>query len=551
MQQSDLAGLSDEEFRVKLAELVKLARDDRQENQLVYYKSVSPMADKVWESDAKIVGVGGGNRSSKTDTTLALLVACATGIFPESMKHLVNKRFRGPIRIRIICDSITTTLYPVILPKLQWWKWSGADQPGGERGHWGWIPPYCLRERLWEKSWSEKFRMLHVICRDPNDHNVVLGESMFHFMSYDQEEGRGTDFHFVMHDEPPPLHIWRESEARVMGVAGRLMLAMTWPDDPAIPVDWLHDEVYEPGMDPSNKKVDWINMFSTDNPNIDQDAIADQSKTWSEETRRVRIYGQPIRFSNRIYPLFTDQTQYWCFSCGKSCFTDKNPNPTGSLDKNLCAICNSVEVVEFNHVKEFDFQENWPCVWVLDPHPRKNHMALWAIVDPWDDIWIIDEISCEGDPTDMKQRVDEIEERYGLNVVVRIADPNMFESPSSSRRGVTWNDSFAEAGLQCELADDSSAGRMVVNQYLKPDQRRLQPRIHVHPRCVNTIRSVKRYVWDNFKRSAEKDVKQVPKEKDDDFANMLKYLMNFNPTYQNMKGLGEVFKRTGKRKGAY
>jgi hypothetical protein len=33
-----------------------------------------------------------------------------------------------------------------------------------------------------------------------------------------------------------------------MRVDGRLMLlAMTWPDDPSIAVDWLYDEVYEPG----------------------------------------------------------------------------------------------------------------------------------------------------------------------------------------------------------------------------------------------------------------------------------------------------------------
>ena len=39
---------------------------------------------------------------------------------------------------------------------------------------------------------------------------------------------------------------WRENEARVMRVDGRMMLAMTWPDDPSINVDWLYNEVYEP-----------------------------------------------------------------------------------------------------------------------------------------------------------------------------------------------------------------------------------------------------------------------------------------------------------------
>lgn len=538
----DLSELSDDEFREKLAEVLALARNERQENQIVHYKSVSQMADKVWESDSKVVGVGGGNRSSKTDTCLALLTACATGMFPDSMRHLIDRRFRGPIRIRIICDSLTTTLYPVILPKLQWWKWSGADQPGGERGHWGWIPPYCLKDRLWEKSWSEKFRILTVICRDPRDPNIILGESVFHFMSYDQEEGRGTDFHFVMHDEPPPLHIWRESEARVMGVAGRLLLAMTWPDDPAIPIDWLFDEIYEPGIDPSNKQIEWINMYSTDNPNVDQESIAIQSKNWTEETRRVRIYGQPIRFSNRVHPLFTDQTQHWCFGCGRTCFTEKNEHAVGTLDANLCASCGGTTVMEFNHVKEFEVGSEWPAIWAADPHPRKDHMALWVVVDPADDLWVIDEMLEPGDASDVRFRVDEIEQRHGLMTSLRLMDPNMGETPGQ-QRNVTWRNVFDEAGLPCEMADDSAVGRATLNQYLKPDERRLQPRIHVHPRCKTTISQIKRYSWDDYKRSTEKDQKQTPKAKNDDFPTLLKYVMNYAPTFSGLKHMGRVFSR--------
>lgn len=547
----DLAALSDDELKAKFAEAVKFLRDDRQENQIRYWTPTSPVAAQVFETDARVVGIGGGNRSGKTTSVLALVVACATGVFPESMKHTVDRRFRGPIRVRVICDSLTTTLYPTILPKLQWWKWSGPSPQGGERGHWGLIPPYCLKDRLWEKSWNEKLRILTLVCRDPQDPNIILGESIFHFMSYDQEEGRGTDFHYVLHDEPPPLHIWRESEARVMGVAGRMLLAMTWPDDPAIPVDWLFDEVYEPGMDPSNKEVEWINLYSTDNPHADQAGIAAQSKNWSEEMRRVRIYGQPIRFSNRIHPLFTDTTQHWCHSCGKTCFMDENPNKTGVLDAVVCVNCRGVDVCDFNHVIEFEYQHTWPVVWLLDMHPRKPHVGLWAAIDPSDDIWIVDECSVEGDPTDMKLECNRVEEFHGMNIALRLCDPNMGLSPSSSRRGITWKDAFDEAGLVCELADDAAAGRMVVNQYLKPDKMRGQPRLHVHPRCKETVKSIKRYVWDETKRSLEKEQKQTPKPKGDDQANLLKYLMNWAPTFSSLRGMHTVYHRPGTRRGAY
>jgi phage terminase large subunit-like protein len=190
-----------------------------------------------------VLAIGGGNGSGKTEQMLALLVACATGVFPDSMKHLAGKLFRGPINVRIVCESLTTVLYPVMLPKLQWWKWTGVDEPGGERGHWGWIPPYCLKDRQWEKSWSEKLRILTVTCRDPEDLNVVRGESTIQFTSFDQDPSdfASGDFHIVLHDEPPPLAIWTENEARTMRVAGRMLLSMTWPDDPSIPVDWIFD----------------------------------------------------------------------------------------------------------------------------------------------------------------------------------------------------------------------------------------------------------------------------------------------------------------------
>jgi hypothetical protein len=548
-----LESLSDEEFRQKLGELVSLAAQDRKENALRYYRPVGPVARQVWETDARVVAIGGGNGSGKTEQMLALISACVTGVFPDELRHLAPKRFRGPINARIVCESLTTVLYPIMLPKLQWWKWTGVDQPGGERGHWGWIPPYCLKDRDWNKAWVEKLRILTVICRDPDNLERVLGESTIQFMSFDQDptDFASGDYHLALHDEPPPLAVWRENEARTMRVAGRLLLSMTWPDDPAIPVDWIHDEVYEPGMDPKNRDIEWLNIYTTDNPHLNQDAIAKQMGVWTEEMRKVRIYGKPIRFSNRIHPLFDDQTQHWCFSCGKTTVAIDNDRATGTYDRLLCTACNSTNVISFNHVREFDVSDKWPTAFIVDPHPRKPHMGNWVMIDPSDDWWVVDELSVDGDPVDVKRRIDEIETRHGLIVAVRLMDPNMGASPSSSKRGRTWQSDFEEAGIVCDLADDSETGRKHVNQLLKPDPHRLQPRLHVHPRCSLTNFQMKRYSWDEYKRAAEKDVKQIPKPKHDDHPTCLKYLANFMPTFHGLRGLGQIIQRTGTRRGAY
>jgi hypothetical protein len=540
----DVQGLSDTALKALLAKVVIAQEEDRKENQVLYYRPASEAARAVHYSDARVLGVGGGNRSSKTETCIVEIVALATGVFPHEIEDACRKKFRGPLNVRICVESLTTTLHPIILPRL---IDPGPDPPfqlGGERGHYGWVPKLCLKSGDWDASWSEKLRTLTILCRDPGQPEKVLGESQLQFMSYDQDPSdfaSGT-FHIVMHDEPPKYAIWRENAMRTLDVDGRCLLAMTWPDDPAIPVDWIYDEIYEKGKPGPNKRpdYDWFELHTIDNIHLDKNATAKRLSEMDDTTRKVRAQGQPIRFSNRIHPLFTDTSQDWCFNCKKAVYT----TPEG------CAQCGSTEVVTFNHVCEFDI-EPWPAVWLIDPHPRKPHMWLWGLVDPSDDIWVAAEGALDGDPSEVRDAAFETEARYGLQTTVRLIDPNMARSPASSQRGVTWQDEFEHAGLRCDLADDGDPGRSRINEFLKPDYRLYRPRLHVHPRCQTTIAQMKRYTWDEHRASLEKDLKQKPRAKNDDYPTLLKYLMNYEPSFTFLHGGAPVIRRAGTRKGAY
>ena len=542
IDKNPLENLSDDGLRELLLKAVDLQRADRQENQILYYRPVSPRSMAVHECTARTVGIGGGNGASKTDTAMVELVACATGVFPQSLAHLAEAKFRGPIQTRIVCESLTTVLHPIILPKLQWWRWSGADMPGGEKGHWGWVPKTSLIDGDWARSWSEKLRTLRLICRDPVTGKMV-GESTIQCMSTDQDPSdfASGDFHIVLHDEPPSLAIWRENEARTMRVGGRMLLAMTWPDDPSIAVDWIFNEVYEPGLDPREPRVQWFVLSTFDNPHLKQDEVHAQSAAWSDETRKVRIEGQPIRFSNRVHPDFTDFTRTWCFPCGKAVLPRDR----------LCPHCGSPDLEDYNHVVEFEASRTWPTIFLLDPHPRKPHMMSWVQVDPGDDLWQVAELSVEGEPIDVKKKTDEIETRLGLVVARRLMDPNMGASPAGVKRDISWQDEFRAAGLACDLADDSAVGRSRLNGYLKPDRATRQPRFHVHARCRDTVYGINRYVWEDYKRALEKDLKQTPKAKLDDYPTLLKYCLNSEPMFNILKYGAPVFRRTGQRKGAY
>lgn len=543
---SDVHSLSDDDLRAVANELLRAKEEDRKHNQLLYYRPASAGVDLLHRSTAKTLGVGGGNRSSKTESLLVETMALATGVFPLRYADVFREKFRGPLNVRICIENFITHLHPIILPKLRWWTWTGIDQPGGARGHWGWVPKMCLKGGEWDKAWSEKLRTLTLLCRDPDEPDRILGESVTQFMSYTQEAedfASGT-FHIVHMDEPPPFQVWRENQARVLDVSGRILLSMTWPDDPAIAVDWIYDEVYEIGQQGSankNPDVDWFELHTLDNVHLDAKAVMERTASWTDETKRVKLLGQPLRFSNRIHPQFTDLEQTWCFTCGSTCMPAAH---------NCGCPRESTQMAQYCHVEEFDLGD-WPVVYLLDPHPRKPHAMLWVAVDPNDDLWIVCEGQLEGDAVDLKQYVEDKEEMFGLDVRRRLMDPNMGRTPSGMRREITWQDEFDTAGLRLDLAVDSETGRKRVNQYLKPDKATLRPRITFHPRCQMAILHMKRHVWDDFRRARDRDLKQQPKDKYSDFPGLLKYLLNDDPSFRMLYGGAPVIRRGGTRGGAY
>jgi hypothetical protein len=79
----NLPKLSDKNFKDLLSKFISLQAEDLKENAILYYRPVSSVSEKVHLSKAKTIGIGGGNRSSKTETCLAEIVMCCTGITPS------------------------------------------------------------------------------------------------------------------------------------------------------------------------------------------------------------------------------------------------------------------------------------------------------------------------------------------------------------------------------------------------------------------------------------------------------------------------------------
>jgi hypothetical protein len=538
MSKNELRRLNENQLRQAAGLFRTETNRDRRENAIKYYISNSSAALSFHTSTAQTVCAGGGNRSGKTEGMLVELVSCCTGIFPASLKpHIdIAEKFRGPVSTRVVVESLTTTLYPTILPKLMWNQWTGIDEQWGERGHWGWIPRWSLIHGSWKASWDTKLRILRMHCRDP-DTMEILGQSTIQFMSKDQDpqDFASGEFHIVCHDEPPTEAIWRENEMRCMSVGGRMLLAMTWYDDPAIAVDYLYDNIYEPGMDPDNKDITWVNYWTVDNPNLDQDAVARTEAKYSKEISDVRMRGQPIRFSGRIHPGFQHHGQTWCFDCHESC-----TNLSGS-----CSHCGGENLEEYCHVQDFDIQPGWPVVYVLDMHPRKPHMMSWWYVTPADDLWCVATWQEIGDPVSCRESMDVIENDLELDVKRWLCDPKMGAQSASSSRDTTWIQAFNDALVPVEPANSSGHGIELINELMKPDAHTRQPRMLFHPRCEDAIQHFSRFAWQNFKRALEKEQNQKPGEKYSDYPAMARYLVNDDPTFEWLMIEDHVIRKIG------
>ena len=145
----------------KLSDFFSLAEDDHKSNQLAYYAPMNDMAAPVHQSRAREIAIVGGNRSGKTETALVELIIRATGHIPMALMATYPKdKLAPPIRGRVVCNSLTDTLEPVIKPKLRWDQWNGPSEPGVGIGHWGWVPRRCLWGGEWEKAYLEKYRTL-------------------------------------------------------------------------------------------------------------------------------------------------------------------------------------------------------------------------------------------------------------------------------------------------------------------------------------------------------------------------------------------------------
>lgn len=526
-----LAEMSDEDVRKLAEEVVALQADLRKTRQIQFYEPVNPRALAIHLATEKEVVVRGGNRSTKSDSLLADAVICMTKIIPESLKGVYPvEKIKCPMRVRLVCESLTNTWDTVLKPKLQWNRWNGSGIPGGTSGHWGWIPPSFLIHGKWEDSWREKDRVLTLRCG-----------CTFQVMSNDQdlENFSGDSLHRVINDEPPREDIYQENKFRLMDTQGQMYSGFTPSNDPqkAMRGAWIY-EIYDkgtegPGRDPDVRS---ITLHTEDNRILDPAEIAKTVRDLTPQERATRLHGDFFHLTGRIYPNYTDRPAWWCFGCNQITIVAHHQESR----RPVCSTCAGDNVVEYcNFVEPFEQAYTWPIIFCLDPHPRKPNMMMWVAVDPSDDLWQVGEMEVDGDPATVRDKVNTFERSCGFRISARLIDPNMAESAAhqAGRRHVSVRDEFDAVGIRCALANDSfTVGMKRVRELIRPDERTKSPRLHIFNTCHLTNKQLKNYVWAEWSRQSEstKDAKAMPITKNDDFPTMLRYVALSNPTHRGL-----------------
>jgi len=516
-----------------------IATTDRQATQLAYYTVANPNAMNVHLSTAKEIALVGGNRSSKTDTMLAELSIRMTGHIPMALQNAYprEKLAQLPIRARVVCNSLTSTLEPVIKPKLRWDQWNGVGEPWQNRGHYGWIPQHCLVGGTWDKAYSEKYRTLSVTVdnywQSSSGEQISLsGVSTCQFLSYDQElsDFAGQSLHFVGHDELPPQDIYRENRIRTLDVRGQLITAFTPPDEigqARADVGWFFDEVYEPGLSP-NAKFESIVLHTERNRILSAKDVADLAATMTEEQREVRLHGNFLHLSGVIYSLFTQRAAYWCFKCMKRMTPMEGE----------CLTCHGTDYADFTHVCDpHPIPSTWPIIFVIDPHPRKKDAMGWFAITPSDDIVLVAELEVDGTALDVKRAVDTMEREQHFNIVRRLMDPNIAtETNDKLQRGWNFRRAYDEVDLRCDLAtDDINAGIQNVQGLLRPDPFTRRPRFRVFNTCPKFIYGMTHWSWDEWTRAGDREPKEKVRDRAKDFPDLIRYLANDHPSFMRYR----------------
>lgn len=190
---------------------------------------------------------------------------------------------------------------------------------------------------------------------------------------------------------------------------------------------------------------------------------------------------------------------------------------------------------------KYDYPD--PVVCVLDPHTRKPHWVIWAVIRRDDSIYVDQELVMPGTLTELARQILLVEQRSGYKMRRRLIDPNFGRTPNLVT-GRSVIDELRQRPYPLyfgEADDDKEAGILKVRELLhwdttKPINNLNTPKLFFHPRVTKTIHGLRNYQFDDWRgvTKDDRDLKEVEKQKETDGPDCIRYLCLNHPTFDRL-----------------
>lgn len=336
----------------------------------------------------------------------------------------------------------------------------------------------------------------------PNGSNWIF---MTHEMAEDKFES--LQCACVIFDEPPPRRILiallrgqREKDMRPW-----IMFAGT-PRGRYAP--WMYRELYRPWKFGERKDIECFFGSTDDNLiNLDPDTIKRWEGFYDEKEMATRRHGSFEFLSGRIFDTFLHDV----------------------------------------HVeKPFNWPRSWPCILAVDPHLRKNHVAVVLGIDPDKDVHVI----CELETSLAGRRaaaffLNACEKYWIRNAICdSFGAIELYDDPGSDTRKSfikIFNETAKKMGkgriqLRSTTKEEKKDDEWIedMRDWLDPiqdNEGKWRPRFHVFDTCPKLIDNYESYVWDEHtgKKADKGDPKEEPLGLNCDQLMCVKYGLALKP----------------------
>ena len=367
-----------------------------------------------------------------------------------------NSKLQPPIRIRPLAPSFENGVKGVLLKK---YLGDGVNKPL--------IPPELIKIPFTDKS----------------PQIVLHNGSWVQFATYEQKVSHqaGAEFDLLIYDEEPPFHLWEENRQRLRSAKdgrGQIFINMTPSRETIYTMSWTLEKLWSnPDKEISKYQISKYDMIGY-HPNITMESIERDRRMMTDEEFKIRVLGEYVALSGRIYPEYKDEKQ-----------------PSGHLIERY-----SVD------------PRAWPIYFSLDWHDRKPAAGIWATRDVHNNIIFIDELKRE-EVKDLTIKevcglIKMKEAAYGITEpTYRIIDPQAAKKENAIIAGFNPLEEFARFGVYCAPASNDMSRVDTTKRYLKSRDHTIWPQVRFFDDLTDTRHDMQFVQYEDFRFGDDRDPK--------------------------------------------